>query len=244
MKILIINNQRLNQNRLSEFFRMKGHAATIASTVKEAKALIERETFDIALVDFRMLDGKGSEIVNLIKEKKPEAKIIGMSETEQSSTFYKAGADSFIKKPFNDKEILEILNRRTQQKTMSKKPRILIVDDQQELRESLSFILKEKYAAATAGSAKDALKYMDDYPVNLVLLDYEMPKIDGITALGEIRKRHPDTVVIMMSGFAPADITQKAFNLGVFGFFMKPFDIDKLLNTIDMALQKQVSKNS
>jgi two-component system response regulator (stage 0 sporulation protein F) len=84
---------------------------------------------------------------------------------------------------------------------------------------------------------------MDNYPVNLVLLDYEMPNMNGIAALEEIRRRHPDTLVIMMSGYAPADIRQKAIDLGVFAFFMKPFDIDKLLNTIDEALQKQVLKN-
>lgn len=128
-------------------------------------------------------------------------------------------------------------------KTTSKIPRILVVDDQPDLRTVLNLALNEKYAVATAGDAEDAFKYMTNYIVDLVLLDYEMPNINGITALGEIRKRHPDTAVIMMSGSASADITQKAFDLGVFAFFMKPFDIDKLIDTIDEALQKQVSGN-
>jgi DNA-binding NtrC family response regulator len=121
---------------------------------------------------------------------------------------------------------------------LNNKTSILIVDDNQDLREYLRIILKEKYVVATAGDAEYALKYIADYSVNLILLDYEMPKMDGITALRKIKERHPDMEVIMMSGHAPADVRQKAFNMGVYAFFMKPFDIDKLINTIDEALHK------
>ena len=119
---------------------------------------------------------------------------------------------------------------------MSKTPRILIVDDERDLRESLRLTLEEKYAVATAGEAEDAFKYMADYSVNLVLLDFKMPGIDGITALGEIKRRHPDTEVIMMTAYAPPGTIQKVFSLGAFAFVMKPFDIAKLINTIDEAL--------
>lgn len=121
-----------------------------------------------------------------------------------------------------------------------KTERILVIDDQFELREFLSFTLKDRYDVATAGGAEDAYKYMDEHFVNLVLLDFKMPKIDGITALEEIKKRHPGTEVIMMTGYAPVDTIQKAFDLGAFAFFMKPFDMNKLLIALDEALQKNM----
>lgn len=124
---------------------------------------------------------------------------------------------------------------------MSETARILIVDDQLELRESFTFILKDRYAVATAGEAEGAFRYMADYQVDLVLLDYKMPGIDGITALREIKKRHPGTEVIMMSGYAPVDTREKALELGVFAFFVKPFDIDELLEAINEALKKRRS---
>lgn len=127
---------------------------------------------------------------------------------------------------------------------MSVKARVLIVDDQREIREILRFTLKDKYAVATAGEAEEAFEYMAEYSVNLVLLDFKMPRIDGITALKEIKKRHPGTEIIMMTGYAPVDTRQKALNLGVFAFFMKPFDIDKLLCAIDEAVQKSISRRS
>lgn len=124
---------------------------------------------------------------------------------------------------------------------MIKKKRVLIVDDLPELRDVLGFALKEKYSVVAADSAESALKYIADNSVNLILLDYEMPEMNGITALKKIKKRHPDIAVIMMSGHAPVDARQKAFNLGAYAFFMKPFDIDKLLNAIDEALDKMPS---
>ena len=121
---------------------------------------------------------------------------------------------------------------------MSGLAKILIVDDHSKIRETLRLTLKDKYDVATACEAQDAFIHMASCPVNVVLLDFKMPKIDGITALREIKKRHPDTEVIMMTGYAPVDAKQKAFGAGAFDFFMKPFDIIELIAAIDKALQK------
>lgn len=126
---------------------------------------------------------------------------------------------------------------------MSKTARILIVDHSRELREFLRIILLEKYATATVSNTEDAFKYIADFHVHLILLDYQMPEVDGITSLNKIKKSHPDTKVIMMSGYAPIDTIQNALRLGVYAFFMKPFDIDKLLYTIDEALQPRASRS-
>ena len=242
MKIFIMDDQIFALDRFSEYLRIEGHITTTASSIKEAREAIERETFDVAFVNFRAMDGKHAEIVNVIKVKNPRAEIIDMSGAEQSSILYTAGTNPLTERNFSGTKILEIPNRETRQDTIAKKPHILIVDDQRELRELLSLILKEKYSSATSGSAEDALHYMDEYHVDLALLDYEMPEMDGLTALGKIRMKHPDTAVIMMSGYSSTDIKQieqKAFDLGASAFFPKPFDIHRLLDAIEEALQKQ-----
>lgn len=115
--------------------------------------------------------------------------------------------------------------------------KVLIVDDHPALRDSISLYLRDRYAVATAVAAEDAFKYMADYSVNLVLLDLRMPEMDGITALREIKKRHADTAVIMMTACASPEIIREAFRLGAFAFFIKPFSLDRLVRTIDEALQ-------
>ncbi len=127
---------------------------------------------------------------------------------------------------------------------MQGKPKILIVDDQLELREVIRFVLKDKYMVAAVTGAEEAFKYMADNPVNLVLLDINMPKIDGITALQEIKKSHPETEIIFVTAYATLETIQKALNLGAFGFLMKPFDHDKLINIVDEALKNDGSSKS
>jgi DNA-binding NtrC family response regulator len=127
---------------------------------------------------------------------------------------------------------------------MSVKATVLIIDDQRELRDFLYCILKDKYTVAMIGEAEEAFTFIAEHSVNVVLIDYNMQKIDGIPAIGEIKKRHPDTEIIMMTGNAAPDIREKAFSLGAFAFLMKPLNIGELFETIDAALPKSTSRKS
>jgi DNA-binding NtrC family response regulator len=121
------------------------------------------------------------------------------------------------------------------------KPRILIIDDQLAPRESIRMVLKDKYDVVTAAEAEEAFRYMSENPVNLVLLDIKMPKIDGITALKEIKKRYPETEVILLTAYATLETIQKAIKLGAFGCLMKPFDKNELLAIVDKAIKNRSS---
>ncbi|MBI4846982.1 MAG: response regulator [Nitrospirae bacterium] len=120
---------------------------------------------------------------------------------------------------------------------MEKRAKILIVDDEFALREILSFILKDKYSVATAGGAAEAFDYLANNSVDLVLLDINMPRMDGITALQEIKTRHPGIGVIFVTAFAALETIRKGINLGAFGFIMKPFDQKRLMNMVEEALR-------
>ncbi len=109
MKIFIMDDERLICNFLTDILSIEGHSTITVSSIREAVSLIENETFDLAIVDFRMIDGYGTEIVRLIKTLRPGIKVIGMSATEQGNTFYRAGAEYFIEKPFNIDHIQEVL---------------------------------------------------------------------------------------------------------------------------------------
>jgi DNA-binding NtrC family response regulator len=128
---------------------------------------------------------------------------------------------------------------------MQNKINVLIVDDQLAARESVRMVLKDKYSIAMFAGATEAFKFMDENPVDLVLLDLKMEKMDGITALKEIKKKYPQTKVILLTAYASLETQQKAIELGAFGCIMKPFDKDELLNMVDRALQGPESiKNS
>jgi DNA-binding NtrC family response regulator len=118
------------------------------------------------------------------------------------------------------------------------KPRILIVDDDPGTLASLSraFAL-EGYTTVTASSAARALERLAEEPVDAVLSDVVMPEMDGLTFLGRLKERAPDTPVILMSGQATVDTAVKATRLGALDFVEKPVGLDRLLLTLRNALR-------
>jgi len=116
---------------------------------------------------------------------------------------------------------------------------VLIVDDDRELRDFLYCTLKDKYSVATIGSEGEAISYMAEHSVDVVLMDVNMPKVDGINALAEIKKNYPQTEAIMMSGNASVNIKEKAFSLGAFAFLEKPLNMGELFKAIDAAFRKK-----
>lgn len=122
---------------------------------------------------------------------------------------------------------------------MDSKKNILIIDDQLAPREAIRMILETKYAVTAVAGAAEAYKYLAGNSVDLVLLDIRMPGIDGITALKEIRKEYPEMRVILLSAHIPSENTQKTFTLEIYGYLMKPFDKDELLDIVDSALRER-----
>jgi DNA-binding NtrC family response regulator len=114
--------------------------------------------------------------------------------------------------------------------------KILIVDDHQAVSRAVKIALEDVYDVTEANCAIRALRYLSENKADLVILDINMPGMDGIETLGEIKKRHSDTVVIMLSSCASMENINKATSFGAYGFISKPFDLESLRNYIDTAL--------
>ncbi|RJQ55102.1 MAG: response regulator [Nitrospiraceae bacterium] len=119
--------------------------------------------------------------------------------------------------------------------------KILIIDDEMSPRESMRMVLKDKYSVSTAAGALDGLSMMSESPVDLVLLDIKMPKMDGITALQEIKKKHPDTEVVLLTAYASLETARDAIRFGAFDYILKPFDKDDILQVIEKGLARRRS---
>jgi DNA-binding NtrC family response regulator len=121
------------------------------------------------------------------------------------------------------------------------RPRILIVDDEKNIRRTLRMVLEGPgYALLEAGSAEEALGRLDDEDVDLIVLDVRLPGISGIDALGQIRKRPGlDAVpVIMISGHASLAEAVHSVQLGATDFLEKPLDRDRVLVSVENALRQ------
>ncbi len=118
--------------------------------------------------------------------------------------------------------------------------KILVVDDEQSMREFLDIMLKkEAYKVSLASNGEEVLKYIGKDIFDLVLLDIRMPKMDGITVLRKIKSTSPETVVIMITAYASADTAIKAMKEGAYDYITKPFKIDEIKLIIKNALEKK-----
>ncbi len=117
---------------------------------------------------------------------------------------------------------------------------VLIVDDEEGIRESLSQILEdEEYETMAVSSGEDALRAVKESMPDLILLDIWMTGIDGIETLQEIKAMAPDPPVIMISGHANIENAIKATKMGAYDLLEKPLSLDKVLLTVERALEKK-----
>ena len=119
---------------------------------------------------------------------------------------------------------------------------ILIVDDEQSIRDSLAGLLADEgYATQCAADGEEGLKALrggQGVDPDLVLLDIAMPGRDGVDILEEMRRTRPELPVVMMSGHATIETAVRATQLGAYDFIEKPLSVEKLLLTIQHALDR------
>ncbi len=118
--------------------------------------------------------------------------------------------------------------------------KILVVDDEQSMREFLDIMLKkEGYKVSLASNGEEVLKLIEKDIFDLILLDIRMPKMDGIAVLKKIKATSPETVVIMITAYASADTAIKAMKEGAYDYITKPFKVEEIKLIIKNALEKK-----
>ena len=114
---------------------------------------------------------------------------------------------------------------------------ILIVDDEKSILQSLKGILADEgFAVVTAESGPEALERIEEEIPDIVMLDIWMPDMDGLETLIKIKKNYPYLQVVMMSGHGTIETAVKSTKLGAYDFIEKPLSLEKVLLSINNAL--------
>ncbi len=117
--------------------------------------------------------------------------------------------------------------------------RILVVDDEEAIRDSLDLVLRfEHHDVRLAKDGQEGLKTLTEDPsIEVVFLDIKMPGRDGLEVLADITEQHPDVSVVMISGHGTIETALEATRRGAFDFLEKPLDRDRVLLTVRNAFQ-------
>jgi DNA-binding NtrC family response regulator len=118
--------------------------------------------------------------------------------------------------------------------------KLLVVDDEPSNRKILEQVLaRQGYSVDTANDGSEALKKVDSFQPDLVLLDYMMPEVSGMDVLKELRKREEDIPVIMMTAYGTVERAVESMQEGAYDFITRPFKPEHIALVVRKALERQ-----
>jgi YesN/AraC family two-component response regulator len=116
---------------------------------------------------------------------------------------------------------------------------VLVVDDDHLVLELLQEYLKdEEYQVLTAGSGEEGISKIHSVRVDIALIDYKMPGMDGLETIEKMTASDPETVTILMTGFPTIDSSIKAMKLGASNYILKPFKLEEVKLAVTKATQE------
>ncbi len=118
--------------------------------------------------------------------------------------------------------------------------RLLIVDDEKNIRRNLAtFFESLHHEVSAADSGPEAIKLINEKPFDLVLTDFRMAEMTGLDLLRDIKRSHPETLVILMTAYATVENAVTAMKAGAYDYVTKPFTLEQIQHTVERALQMQ-----
>ncbi len=122
---------------------------------------------------------------------------------------------------------------------MKKKSTILVVDDENGVRESFNMVLKDDYHVLLAGTGQEAMDIFKKNSIDLILLDILLPDVNGLDLLAGLVETDPNSAIIMVTAVNEIQTAVQAIKLGAYEYIIKPFAVDEVLTVIRRALEKQ-----
>lgn len=240
-KILIVEDSKTINNTLNKALSSKDRVVQQAFTLKDAYKSIAEEKFDFIILDLHLPDGDGDEFIKTLPIiNRPKIIVLTVDfEKQLREELFHLGILDYIVKDKNIllsiKDIIAILNR-FENNTQGN---VLVVDDSKFIcKQITSILMPRNYTVDTAYTANDGLDMIDLNDYDIIILDIELPDINGVEVLENI-KSNPDrfmTPIIVLSGNHDPELIRNILKLGANDFVRKPYIIEEFLLKIDMLI--------
>ena len=254
--ILIIDDSKLINNALYESLSARDFEVTQAFDISSAKSILEKNSFNYALLDLELPDGVGEDLLPSLKKHLDTRVIVLSSDRDRQrrkELFESSNIIDYITKEryFADMElaIVQLINNISTNDTLN----ILIVDDSRFMRNQLRILLsKRKFNVYEAVDGKEALQILKNNKIDGAIIDLEMPVMDGNKLLSTIKRDRANLLipVMVVSGTSDPDKIAKVIKNGANDFIRKPYaseelllKIDKMMNELKQHRTIEVQKN-
>ena len=121
---------------------------------------------------------------------------------------------------------------------LAKKPRILIADDEEGIRESLGLILGADYSLDFSTDGEATLKKLTSASYDLALLDIKMPKLDGLEVMKRLKQQGIVVPILVLTAYQSVELAKEAIKLGALDYLPKPFERERILEAISVVIKK------
>jgi DNA-binding response OmpR family regulator len=245
-KILVVEDSKFFNNMLSKALKKENHRIWQAFTLSEALECISKLEFDYVLLDLILPDGDGEEIIEALPQniKSKVVVLSGNEDIDRRNYLFETGILDYISKlnPFAliMKEILELFCSVSRNQYIN----ILLVDDSKFILSILSKLLRNKnFNVFEAISADDGFDIIQKNEIHLLLLDYEMPDINGAEMLEKLRKdpKYLELPIVMLSSNNNKDVIARVLKNGANDFISKPFENEELLLKCNLQIKQYIN---
>lgn len=239
--ILFVDDDALIHAMVQNAFEHTPYHIIHAKNGEEGYQLFCEQRPSMVITDLLMPKMTGDDLCHLIKSDPLGAQIpviilTGSQEEGSMETAYNYGANDFLEKPLRPEPLINKVNDYFHQRSIRRNEKILVVDDSRMIREILKHgIMKNGMAVVCACDGVEALEMIASEAPDVVITDINMPRMDGYELVKTMRETPSmqDIKVIMIStNQSPYDI-KRGEALGIIRYFIKPFDLDKLLMEIE-----------
>jgi DNA-binding response OmpR family regulator len=240
-QILLVDDNLDFMETAGEALRRSGFEVVTAQDGHAAVDQLQKNKFSLMISDIVMPGMNGPQLFGYAKQRWPELKVIMVSGEATAVTKERLkdlGADYFLEKPLRMKKLLAMVKSQMNAPVNAPivhKKRVLIADDNRELRDSAIKYLEAKgYEVTAAADGQNVWQIVrSEYPYYAIVLDINMPKMDGVETVDAIREVDSQVNIICISGEAFKDEIDDAMELGANSFLPKPFTMEKLVSLIE-----------
>jgi DNA-binding response OmpR family regulator len=252
IKVLLIEDEEDARKQLAKLIRKEGFDVITAEDGKVGLETFHTEKPSIVITDLHMPNIDGIEVMHTVKRLSPHVQVIiitGFQDAEYPIMAIREGVLDFLKKPLDVDELTCALGNAREKLLEAEKsiafPAILLAEDDEKTGERLSRVLKkENWRLFWVKDGEEALRVFLQEKIDIVLLDINMPKKNGIQTLHEMRALSADFEAIILTGYGDESNAIQALRNGAFNFVRKPIELEELIMCIQRALDKQKVERS
>jgi CheY-like chemotaxis protein len=245
-KILMVDDSRTFNQKVSDGLSVLGHEVIQSYTLAEAEQCMLDQDFDFILLDLILPDGEGNDLLDKMS-KETRAKVIilsGDNDEQRRSHIFESGILDYFSKSNPTHKIIDDIKKLLCTIQINTKINILLVDDSSFMRKMLRNILSPKrFNIIESINGEDGLLKLEKTEIQLVILDYEMPIMDGIQFIEKVKLKieYLDLPIIMLSGYDDKNIVARALKNGASDFLKKPFATEELLLKCDLHVKNYLN---